>query len=89
MSSRIAGGIFAVILAVGVSGCSGNRGGDTSCKDFYAMDTNGQKEVITKVIEDGGETSNWAKVVAYQLSAKAYCAVNPADSKISGIKGNH
>ncbi|GAA3283579.1 hypothetical protein [Paenarthrobacter aurescens] len=78
---------LALVFAAGLTSC-GTPGANTNCKDFNAMKSGDQTNVIKKIYADKGETNPSAlKVTAYKLSAKAYCQVKPSDAKLSGMSG--
>ncbi|WP_311213780.1 MULTISPECIES: hypothetical protein [unclassified Arthrobacter] len=78
---------LAVMFVAGLTSC-GAPGANTNCKDFNAMKSGDQTNVIKKIYADKGETNPSAlKVTAYKLSAKAYCQVKPSDAKLSGMSG--
>lgn len=62
-------------------GCSSNKGGDTTCKDFNAMDTAGKDEVISKMLKDDkGKDATNLEVKGTRVSAMAFCNTLGKDS---------
>ena len=79
-----------VAIAVLFSGCSTNKAGDTTCKDFKSQDTSKQNSEITEMLKNqhGGKEPSSMEVSATRLSALAFCkTVGHDSSKISDI--NH
>ncbi|WP_171983576.1 hypothetical protein [Arthrobacter sp. SRS-W-1-2016] len=51
------------------------------------MSSDDQTKVIQQILKDKGQTESVLKVGAYKISAKAYCALNGADSTLVGLAG--
>jgi acid stress chaperone HdeA len=70
------------------TGCSGAKGGDTTCKDFNAMNTDDQKAAVEKMLKDQGKNPSNLEITGTQISAVGFCkTLGKPDSKISDI--NH
>lgn len=73
-------------LAVALAGCSTveqltNKGGDTTCGDFNAMDDAKQRSAVSKMLKDrdGNEPSN-IELSATRMAASAFCKTIGKDS---------
>lgn len=78
--------------ALALTGCAadGNKGADTTCKDYRAADSATQSEMVSKMLKEqkGSEPSN-GEVTLTKLSVSGYCAsVGSDSSKISQIDGS-
>lgn len=76
------------VLALSLTGCSGNAGANTKCSDYNKMSSDDQSKVIEQLLKDKGQSNASAlKIGTYKLSAKAYCAVKSSDSTLVGLSG--
>ena len=84
--NKILGVVGAGVCVVAVlAGCSSNKGGDTTCKEFTAADEKTQNETITKMLTDQGknEPSN-LELSATRAAVSGYCqTLGTPDTKIS------
>jgi acid stress chaperone HdeA len=76
-------------MAILLSGCSSNAGGQTKCKDFNTQDTKKQtSEVAAMLKEEKGREASNLELTATRVSAVAFCkTLGKQDSTISDI--NH
>lgn len=83
----IAAGLIAVAL---VGGCTSNKAGNTTCKEFNSQDKKTQNSEIAAMLKDehsGKEPSN-GDISLTRMSAEAFCRTKGTqDSTISDI--NH
>lgn len=75
--------------ALSLAGCSGSKGGDTTCADYKEMSSKEQTSVIKAFYAEKGQSdpANGTVLLAQQ-SAKLYCATAGHDSSpIRNIDG--
>lgn len=85
LTMMLATGVAAATLVTGCSSTIGNKGGDTTCKEFTAADEKTQNETITKMLTDQGknEPSN-LELSATRAAVSGYCqTLGTPDTKIS------
>lgn len=82
MKSRLLAAIGAAVLLVpGLAGCStANKGGETTCKDYRAMSSSDQAEVIRKYLTDQGKNPSNGEISLNKFSAAAFCATAGRDA---------
>ena len=84
---RIVTAATAVLCAVAiVSGCGGasNDGGDTTCKDFLALNDNGKDATVAKMLKvSNGRNSSTSDVELKRVTLVGSC--QPADKRDSKI----
>lgn len=81
-------GALALVLALGVGGCTDNVASDTTCGEFNKMTTERQTEVIKKVLSDAGNTDPTnAEVNLKRTVVAVYCQTAGRDSDPIGKSG--
>lgn len=87
--TRIAGFAAVAFAALALAGCSaGNKGGNTTCGEFLAMDGGQQTAVITSFYQSTGADTSNGSITLGVISATLYCStVASNDDPISGING--
>jgi len=67
---------------------SANNGGKTTCGDYRNMNSSKQTDVVTKMLQDEGQSTANGNITLTKLSVSAYCAtVGSNSSTIDGING--
>lgn len=78
-------------LAIGLSACGGSAGagGNTTCKNFLAMNDSQQDKVIRKFMEEQGDSDpSGGAVLVTKGSANLYCnTIGSASDPIKSING--
>jgi len=81
--------VVALVATATLTGCSSqNNGGKTTCGEYRAMSSSKQTAVVTKMLQDEGQSTANGLITLTKLSVSAYCATLGSDSStIDQING--
>lgn len=87
MKKKFLGVVAIAALAFSLTACSGGGGADTTCGQFKSMNSSAQKDVVTQILKDKGQSTDGFSVAGMQLSAKAFCLFSNDSATLRGLDG--